>query len=323
MFFYGLNLEGCVLEKERVECVDAGSEYCPCYLAEINDCITCAHLQGKSFCDCKWSGVCIYQEFYRSGYKRKDTRKTCEANIIEKKVISDDLILFKVGVTKTLARQLKQPGSYVFIRDINKPMFFDTPMSIMNADEYKGEIEIAVQIVGSKTKCLKDCTDKILLKGPYWNGVLGIKNLKMTKESNVLLVARGVALAPAVLAIKYLLKNKNKITFVMDPGWVGDEFIHEYIKDIDMEVVKIDLKQKKDRSKFLEMVKNGDYDLVYSAGSDEVHYISEGGIEMSEKEIKFVKTNNVKICCGEGICGACTFTNQDGKTIKMCKAQLL
>ncbi|QEK12196.1 hypothetical protein FQB35_07305 [Crassaminicella thermophila] len=203
---------------ERVECIDAGSEYCPCYLAETNDCIMCAHLQGKSFCDCSWSGVCIYQEFYWCGNKKKYERKEFKGKIIEKKYISEDVMIFKIAVTKTLARQLKQPGSYVFIRELDKPLFFNVPMSIMNADEYKGEIDIAVKVLGIKTKTLMECDKEIFVKGPYWNGVLGLKNLKSTKEKNVLVVARGVALAPSVLAIKYLLKNKNAITFCNRSG---------------------------------------------------------------------------------------------------------
>ena len=32
--------------KEEV-CIDAGSENCPCLLAESGDCITCSRLKGK------------------------------------------------------------------------------------------------------------------------------------------------------------------------------------------------------------------------------------------------------------------------------------
>ena len=69
---------------QRLECIDAGSEYCPCYLAETDDCIICSHLQGKEFCDCNWNGVCVYQDFCWLNEKKKDIRKTIEAQIVDK-----------------------------------------------------------------------------------------------------------------------------------------------------------------------------------------------------------------------------------------------
>ncbi|NFG18899.1 sulfide/dihydroorotate dehydrogenase-like FAD/NAD-binding protein, partial [Clostridium botulinum] len=49
------------MEYEIKDCIDAGSEYCPCHLAETGDCILCSQLSGKKFCDCiNWKGVCIY-----------------------------------------------------------------------------------------------------------------------------------------------------------------------------------------------------------------------------------------------------------------------
>ena len=46
--------------KETIDCIDAGSEFCPCHLAESGECILCSQLQGSHFCDClNWKGVCI------------------------------------------------------------------------------------------------------------------------------------------------------------------------------------------------------------------------------------------------------------------------
>lgn len=39
-------------------------------------------------------------------------------------------------------------------------------------------------------------------------------------------------------------------------------------------------------------------------------------------EEKKVCSNNFHMCCGEGICGACTMVDQDGSSHKMCKCQL-
>ncbi|WP_246637658.1 sulfide/dihydroorotate dehydrogenase-like FAD/NAD-binding protein [Crassaminicella profunda] len=307
---------------ERLSCIDAGSEYCPCHLAETNDCLICSQLQGKSFCDCNWSGVCIYQNFYWCGNKKNDVRTVVEGKIIERKRVHEEIVVFKLAVTKTLARQLKQPGSYVFLRDPEKPYFFNVPMSIMDANENTGEIHIAAQIIGPKTKSLLECKDKILIKGPYWNGVLGIKNLKITKGENVLIAARGIALAPSVLAIKYLLKNDNKITFIMDPGKLGMVFVHDYIKDLKLKTIELNFKEEKGVKDFSNILKNGNYSLVYSAGSDRFHKRVEKAIDEMEENIKFVITNNSHMCCGEGVCGSCSHKTKGGNTVKMCKCQL-
>jgi len=124
------------MDLKQWQCVDAGSDYCPCYLAEQNDCITCTQLQGKNYCDCNWRGVCIYNDFYFLENKRKDTRIPQEFPIVDSKII-DDIIILSIKVTKYMARVLKQPGSYIFVRSKHSEHFFDVPISIMYSDEEK------------------------------------------------------------------------------------------------------------------------------------------------------------------------------------------
>ena len=44
-------------------------------------------------------------------------------------------------------------------------------------------------------------------------------------------------------------------------------------------------------------------------------------IHSVDKDIALSIANNNLICCGEGICGACT-VNVNGERIKSCKAQI-
>ena len=69
--------------KEEV-CIDAGSENCPCLLAESGDCITCSRLQGKDCCDCNWRGVCIYNEYIQNGKKINNRRESKKTRILKK-----------------------------------------------------------------------------------------------------------------------------------------------------------------------------------------------------------------------------------------------
>ena len=68
--------------KEAIDCIDAGTEYCPCKLAESGECLICSQCQGECFCDClNWKGVCIYQEFYNNGNKANDGRKAYDCTV--------------------------------------------------------------------------------------------------------------------------------------------------------------------------------------------------------------------------------------------------
>ena len=49
--------------QRSMDCIDVGSENCPCYLALTGDCLICSRLQGKDYCGCNWAGVCVYNEF--------------------------------------------------------------------------------------------------------------------------------------------------------------------------------------------------------------------------------------------------------------------
>ncbi len=310
------------MSTENFTCIDSGSEYCPCYLAETNDCLVCTHLQGKGFCDCSWSGVCIYQDFYWCGEKKKSYRAECEGLILEKELISDKGIVYKIKVSKTLARQLKNPGSYIFMRDPEKPTSFNVPMSIMSADEYKGEIEVAVEFVGVKTKSLLDCGETISVKGPFWNGVLGLKELKKTSKENVLIVSRGIAIAPTLLVIKYLLKNNNKVTFLVDSGKLGEIFILDRLKDLDINLLEFNLRTEGGLDKLKSYIHSNEFSLIFSGGADKLHRIILDELDTFKNDIKYAATNNNSICCGEGICGSCVTKTIDGKKVKMCKCQL-
>lgn len=310
-----------MVKKIIYECIDAGSDYCPCYLAETNDCITCSHLQGKEFCECNWRGVCIFQEYNWNGEKAKLARKNLKAKILSKEIIEDNLVVFKIAVTKTFARALKQPGAYVFIRDPNKPEYFDIPMSIMHADENNGEIHVAVQIIGTKTKTLLTIEDEIMVRGPYWNGILGLKELKTLKNSNALIVARGVALAPAVNILKYLLRNNNKTTFIMDKGKFNNIFINDYIDESQILTIETDIISEKGKLIIQELIRNNHYDLCFSGGSDVQHKTIRKLLSELSPDTRYVITNNTEICCGEGICGSCSMKVGD-KILKACKSQI-
>ncbi len=319
---HSLLLRGGVLVGRKLECIDAGSEYCPCFLAESNECITCSHLQGKEFCDCNWRGVCIYQEYVWAGHKSKGVRGSYPAVVMEKKNVSPNTFIYKLRVTKTLARELDNPGAYVFMRDNDKPKFFDVPMSVMAVDSISGEIYVAVQVQGAKTKALTGPESKIVVRGPYWNGIFGQRYLKSIKDGSCLVIARGIGQAPAAKVIRYLSRSNNKVKVIVDPGKVQSVFINEFIRDLDYEVEELDLNSKQGIRVINRYLKNESYDLVFSGGSDKQHLYVIQEIDKLEKQPYIVVTNNNEICCGEGICGSCSTRIDNGVRVKACKVQL-
>ncbi|KAB3527358.1 sulfide/dihydroorotate dehydrogenase-like FAD/NAD-binding protein [Alkaliphilus serpentinus] len=302
-------------------CIDAGSEYCPCYLAELNSCITCARLQGKDYCDCNWCGVCIYQNYHFLNLKKRELRQYQEVKIVNKEWLGEKLIIFSLEVPKGLARQLKQPGSYIFIRNKKYEKFFDIPISIMWVDEGSSQIKIAVEIHGVKTKALEEVDDSLMIRGPYWNGLFGIQDLKASKKERVLVVARGIAQAPAILAIKYLMSKENEIDVMIDKGTSAVNLIKEFF-DVNILDENVSLYSDEGKAKLANALTNNKYDLLFIGGSDYLQDKLKGVYTKFKDRMRLVSTNNNEICCGEGICGSCTVYDLNGIPIRSCKTQI-
>jgi NAD(P)H-flavin reductase len=313
-----------------LDCIDAGSEYCPCHLAETGECIMCSQLQGRTFCDCRnWKGVCIYQEFVSNRYKKKEQRKSRICSILQRDEIREGLIILKIQTEKDMARELNVPGAYVFLRSSESPEYYDTPMSVMMVDETEGTITTAVQTRGVKTKVLKNINEKIEVRGPYWNGIMGLKYIKQLRNSSVLLVVRGIGQASALPVARKLIVSGNKVEVILDKGRSESSFTEAYFNDLGCGIVHKSLCESKGfkiPSETLEYIKmrieEKKIKLVYSGGSEKLHEgIAEFLFSLQEKPY-FSCSNDAKFCCGEGICGSCHIRLQDGSRIKTCKTQV-
>ncbi|SHM74495.1 NAD(P)H-flavin reductase [Caldanaerovirga acetigignens] len=303
------------------KCIDALSPYCPCYLAETQNCLVCSVLQGKDTCDCNWQGFCIYQEYIWNGKKKKNFRKTVEAKIAEKKAFSDNLVVFKVILTlPALSRDFSQPGTYVFLKSFDSPTYFEVPICVMDANEDENSLSFAVQIIGPKTKSLVQENTAFLLRGPYYNGVLGLKYIKGAKNKKCLLIGGGIGQASLVLIAKALVRGKNEITALLDSGAINYNPAEDYLKNLD---VAIRLFAKQDLvlgDLLLNLIEEKNIEMIYSGGSDMQHDFVKSAIVRSGRKIDFAVSNNVQMCCGEGICGSCVVVLGSEK-IKFCKAQ--
>ncbi len=307
--------------QKQVNCIDAGSENCPCYLAITGDCLICSRLQGKDYCNCNWRGVCIYNEFIQGNRKVNNPRRDFEANIIHRKLYKEDLVVYILDVGKGFAMKASQPGSYLFVKGSGASSFYDIPISVMMTDVEKDRIHLAIKIISTKTKALLMENEKMVLRGPYRNGVHGISAMlsKRGRNQKTLIIAKGIGIAPGILAAQ-TFRNKGSVDLLVDTDKISKALIEDYLEDGAIQYVSL---AEKDFGEKLEslLIKN-QYDNVVLLVSD--YYIEHLGEKIKKilPAAALAVSNNFKICCGEGLCGSCSLDTSRGDTIKMCKCQL-
>lgn len=311
---------------EIKDCIDAGTEYCPCHLAETGDCLLCSHLQGKNFCDCtNWKGVCIYQEYSWNGNHAKQLRKVSLCKILKKEELTKNVVCYTINARHKLVQELSHPGSFVFARNPKSNGYFDAPISVMDTDVNENIIKLVIESKGIKTKTidmLKE-NDNIAIRGPYWNGVLGLKNIYQSKDRTSLLIARGIGMAPMIPVMKKLYSNGNKIIAVIDKSSFKDIFIKEQLNLCDATLIECNVLESNGTlsNEIKDIIKKyeKDVNLIYCAGPD--IFIS-NILNETNDNIKIACCNNARMCCGEGICGTCS-TRYDGDVVKrLCKLQI-
>lgn len=314
--------------KEAIDCIDAGTEYCPCKLAEYGQCLICSQCQGEVFCDClNWKGVCIYQELHNNNNKAKEGRRTYECAIKDVVNYNNNLLMIEFGAPHKLVLDLVKPGSYVFIRtDGNE--YFDIPISIMNCDIEKDVITIAVEIRGIKTTKLLSVKagENIVIRGPYWNGIFGIKNILAQKSGKALILARGIGIAPMMPVVRKLISQGNELKVVIDTNPFDVNFVNKLLNHYEIKASENSLLDKGELSDYAKVI-------IKDAIKEGVKYIHIGGAdiltynvinylnEINMDDVSLSCCNNFKMCCGEGICGACTARFSGHRVKRFCKEQ--
>lgn len=314
--------------REATDCIDAGSEFCPCKLAETGECIICSQIHGKCFCDCSnWKGVCIYQEFFNNGMKAKKGRDKYSSKILSIDNYKNELLLIKLEVPHKLSLQLINPGSYIFVCP-DENIYFDTPISILESDSDKNIISLAIEIRGAKTKKLLDFKegDNINIRAPYWNGVFGIKNIEKQKGTNCLVLGKGIGLAPMIPIIRRLKAQDCNVSVGIDYSNLNKEFINEFMSKYDTKNSEISLLDKGELTKECKDLIKESLDsgttYIHTAGADILSLkVIEFLDSLNRKDVLLSCCNNFKMCCGEGICGACTARYKGHRVKRFCKVQ--
>lgn len=338
-------------------CSDVGTVNCPCPLAETGDCLVCGRLCGKDCSDCRWTGVCIYNEYIQNDEVIRNRRKNSRVQILEKIKYGDDIMVMAIKVSRRFALEASWPGSFVFVASDDTMGFSNVPISVMRVDESNGILYIAFKIISSKTKRLAEANDSVFIRGVYRNGLIGKGLVDMERDvlggkasrSKWLMITKGMGVAPAVNILKWA-KGRVEAKLLLDEEKVGKEFVEDCFEKAGLMNKKtedpkenekhsssaIDIK-KVDLSKLIEKCdeKNShgyesnikdfyknkirNFDRIFILGSD--YYISQISARFDIPLEKLIFSNNFNMCCGEGICGACSHTDCRGISKKMCKCR--
>lgn len=320
----------------NIDCIDSGTENCPCYLAVTGDCLLCSRLQGKDYCDCLWKGVCIYNEFIQNHEKANNVRKDFSAKIMDKKRYLEDLCAITLDVGRGFALKASVPGSYVFLKGSEQESYYHTPISVMKADIEKGCITVLVKSISAKTKALCMTEDKMTVRGVYRGGLKGINKItgkfsRLNPQCKLLIITKGAGFAPAVNFLDWCALSHAEVDMIIDTDKICEQIVQDYLKPYpNLNVTFQSLQSLISDTSFTAKVQTEKYHGILVLASD--YYIGE--LEKTVQRCsdvfgkmtedcpytpEYICSNNSNICCGEGICGACSRTDAEGRVHKCCK----
>ncbi len=294
-------------------CIDAGKSGCPCALAEGGKCIICSKLNGGSCNDCNWQGMCIYSLYQQSGGK-VSVRKERKMPIKEIREYSETFKVFVIEADKGTCQKAQEPGSYMFLRKPEDSKWYDTPISVLKSEPEKGLLHFGISAAGPKSRRLIGEQKTFCVRGIYYNGISNLNTLEVNTTEN-LVYGKGIAIAPfrnfLDMKERYSKYLKN-LKLVYDDAKCGMDFFKDYFGDISVNQITIfDFSTEE----FLQDTKERMNIFAFTSP-----YYAEL-IEKKHNQ-QIVKPSEGNFCCGEGICGACTFNGRDGETIHRCKYRL-
>ena len=307
----------------KYRCVDMGGLRCPCILMEAGQCYACTLSRGGG-CDCSkgWQGVCPYNEFLQ-GAETPSAGKTMPrefySEILGMKNYSEQLLVVRLAVSRGFAWRCRQPGSFIMASSLGCRV----PLSVMrtgfcygkNENEegvaVGGWIEIAVQPAGPKTGELlkKDMGNVWKIAGPFEAGLLNVERLNL--EEPLTVIAKGTAIAPFLNIMESIDEDKKmKIRLLIDTDKLTEDFLEEYLRD-SWERVSL----AEDTEKILSAIDDSSQIMLLASP----YYTEKYSGLRSGRKGDIITANHANMCCGAGICGACSFTDADGITVRRCK----
>lgn len=289
----------------------------------------------------------------KSGLKSERNRLS-QFSILSKIPFAQDLFVVGLSVPLGFAEKCQAPGSYIMAESLGWPM----PISVLRCQSHKGIVEFLIKAAGPKSQALLQ-QDKWTVAGPYRNGLLNIasaaaagtggacgagcmamqpaafgqqpkaggQSWKAAAKPHVV-VARGTAVAPLVNLLNSpegfgMLKSGScGIEIYLDDEALPKEWKEEYLQGWPYE--RISLRENAQ----MERIKNIIFENIYNTENSVFLLVSEYYIKNLTKGLgkaemsRIIMPNPANMCCSEGICGACSHTDEDGVTVRLCKCNM-
>ncbi len=304
-----------------VPCFDAGSEFCPCSLADLGACVSCSVLRGENSCTCGWNGLCVYHHYLANGKKARSEKRERSGQVLSRNDLKEakgTAFTVKVQVDPFLAQALVFPGSFLLLRPEGSPVMFNVPLSVMTLKD-DGAI-MAVQVTGPKTKALSEACkegESVTYTGPFWSGIQEVRHLKRFASRRTLAVAKGIGQAAVIQAARYVNMAGGTFKALLGPGTLGVIFADKLLEEAGATVLKLPRQNDHNLTHIYAEVTQGGYQAVLSAGSERQHRGIYDLLQSLKDPPAFVWTSNMTMTCAQGICGSCLAGG-----FRTCKAQV-
>lgn len=221
-----------------------------------------------------------------------------------------------------------------------------------------GQIEIAIQPIGPKSRALlQDLTAPWRIRGPFYGGLTALGSGVLHPADPLLVIAKGTAIAPFVNMLERFCQAGTqgistacqtqsltpRLRLLIDADKLTADFLTDYLRTQDGQSIPwqpIRLASEMERAAALIAESRQTLFLAspyYAAqakktflksaafdGAARVQH-STCGLKDCEDAISQARNrclllpNHANICCGIGICGACSETDGDGVTMRKCK----
>lgn len=290
-------------------CRDRGTKACPCVLLESGQCYICNMKKaGKCSCCSDWQGMCPFTEYHQNGKKVTEEKKELWLKISEYREYSDKLKLIILQTSAGFALKCKEMGTFLMLGE----GLFTVPLSVMKSfiADGKGYIHIAFYVAGPKTAKLAElCSNEqwVSIRGPFFNGLVNSEDFVYGRPT--IAVAKGLAAMPFINQWERLADTLENVYF--DTDKLTEEFVCDYLND--RAYTKVNL-QGESESILKELSEaKGEFNTLLMVSP---YYVRQFTRELNGQAIY---PNHSNMCCGIGLCGACSHADEDGVTVKMCK----
>ena len=306
-------------------CIDAGREGCPCTLAESGNCLVCSRLQGGTCDDCCWQGTCIYTLYEQNRHRIVRERQNRLLPVRYVRVYGPNLKVFVLEADKGFCQKAGTAGAFVFVKTEQDHDWFGAPISVLKAEPEKGLIHLAVCACGPKTNRILQETNQLSVRGIYYNALAGQSGL-LTDPEETFVFAKGVAIAPLRNYLdggsRYRRQLRNLQAYI-DLDKTGMDFFLDYFGDLPASAVQIRNFAKEGLCS-LDQLDHLESQALSRARINVLALTSPYYVAHIQRAVREEKTilrpAEGNMCCGEGICGACTEVDRQGRTIRNCKA---